>query len=838
MNGFVQDLRYAVRSLARRPGLAVAAIATLALGIGANVAVFSVVDGLLLRPLPVRDPSSLALLTWSSRDWPKIVRDLEGSSRKEPSGETWTTSFPYPAFEMFQFRSRAFSRTFAIMANDPSANLQIGGRGASAVTRFVSGSFFDVLGVPAVVGRLPLPSDDRPGALPVAAISHRFWERMLGSDPSAVGRPIVVNGKSVLLVGVLPAKFFGLEPGTAPDLWMPLRSFPVVFPGFLDDNIDPFADTGTWWIEIGGEIRPGTTPAAALQESRAIFDAFLPARTASDDPARPALGMRAIARGEDWTRHRLATPVLILFGLSTLVLAVACTNVAGLLLARATSRRREIGIRRSLGANTARLVRQLLTESAVLGLAAGAAAWIVAQALTSVVLAVMARTRHPLLLASPLNGRVLLFGLAAAAATGILAGVVPAWRASHADLTPSLREAAPVSGGERGALRGPGLLVAAQVALGLLLVAVAGLFARSLANLRRVDLGFRPDHVVLFSVRPGLNGYSGERLAGFYDELRRRLESVPGVRSATLALHPAVGGGESTTTVSVPGVAPERDVHVNVVGADYFDTLRIPMLAGRPLDDRDRSARFPAAVVNREFVRTVFSGENPLGRTFALGGPKDPVATVVGISADVRYNRIRDAAPPTFYLTYRERRAAPDEMTFHVRYAGDSGAGTSAILRTVAALDPNRPVVDPQTQDDAIDGALSLERVFAILTGSFAALALLLAAIGLYAALAFSVARRTREIGVRIALGATAARIRRGVVRDALIPTALGLGAGIAASVAFTRVLKSQLFGLSALDPAVLLGAAGALLATAMLAAWLPARRASSVDPMTALRTE
>jgi len=838
MNGFAHDLRYAVRSLARRPGLAAAAIATLALGIGANVAVFSVLDGLMLRALPVRDPSSLALLTWSAREWPKIVRDLEGSTRKEPSGDTWTTSFPYPVFDMVRSRSRAFSRTFAIMANDPSANLQIGGRGASAVTRFVSGSFFDVLGVPAAIGRVPLPSDDRPGAPPVAAISHRFWERMLGSDPAAVGRAIVVNGKSVLLVGVLPAKFFGLEPGTAPDLWMPLRSFPVVFPEFLDENSDPFTDAGTWWIEIGGELRPGTTSAAALQESRAIFDAFLSPWGAGSGPGRPILGLRAIARGEDWTRHRLATPVLILFGLSTLVLAVACTNVAGLLLARAASRRREIGIRRSLGANTARLVRQLLTESAVLGLGAGAAAWIVAQALTSGVLAVMARTRHPLLLATPLNARVLVFGLAAAAVTGILAGIVPAWRASHADLTPSLRETAPVSGGERGALRGGGLLVAAQVALGLLLVTVAGLFARSLANLRRVDLGFRPDHVVLFSVRPGLNGYSGERLAGFYDELRRRLEAVPGVRSATLALHPAVGGGESTTTVSVSASAPERDVNEHLIGTGYFDTLRIPILAGRPLDDRDRSARAPTAVVNREFVRTVFSGTNAVGRTFVLGGPKDPVATVVGVCGDVRYNRIRDAAPPTFYLTYREKRSAPSEMTFHVRYAGDPGAETAAIVRAVAALDPNLPVVDPQTQDDAIDGALSLDRVFAILTGSFAALALLLAAIGLYAALAFSVARRTREIGVRIALGATAARIRRGVVRDALMPTAVGLGGGIAASLAFTRVLRSQLFGLSALDPAVLLGAAATLLATAILAAWLPAWRASSVDPMTALRTE
>jgi len=838
MTGLGNDLRYAFRSLARRPGLAAAAIVTLALGIGATVAVFSVVDGLILRRLPVREPSSLGLLTWSSREWPKIVQDLEGSSRKDDStGETWTTAFPYPVFGAIASGNRAFSGTFALMANDPSVNVQIGGRGASAVARFASGSFFDVLGVQPAAGRLVIPADDRPGAPPVAAISHRFWERMLGADPSAIGRPIVVNGKSVLLVGVLPERFFGLEPGTSPDLWMPLRSFSVILGNdWMEPGADPFTDTRIWWIEIGGALRPGATWATARAESRRIFDAFLAPRASADDPGRPVLGVRPIARGEDWTRHRLATPLFILFGLSGIVLAVACTNVAGLLLAKATARTREIAIRRSLGANTARLVRQLLTESLVLALAASAAAWLVAQGLTAGVLSVMARTRHPLLIASPMSGRVLLFGIAAAAVTGVLAGLVPAWRVSHTELTPSLKEAAPVAGGGRRGGRGAGILVAAQVALGLLLVTAAGLFARTLANLRRVELGFRPDHLVLFSVRPGLNGYSGERLSGFYDDLRQRLEAIPGVRGATLALHGVIGGGDSTTTIEQPG-GRELDTHVNIVAARYFETLGIPIVAGRPLGEGDRSPQAPAAVVNTELARLLFPGQSPLGRTMSLD-PKRPPISIVGVCGPVRYNRLRDPAPPTFYVTYRERPTSPDEMTFHVRYSGDPGAAMAAIRETVAGLDPNLPVVDLQTQDDAIDGALSIERVFAILTGSFAALALLLAAIGLYAALAFSVARRTREIGVRIALGATASRIRRSVMRDALTQTFAGLAVGVAAAVALGRVLRSQLFGLSALDPLVLAGAAAVLLAAAALAAWLPARRASSVDPMTALRTE
>ncbi|HET7452221.1 MAG TPA: ABC transporter permease [Thermoanaerobaculia bacterium] len=836
MYGLGHDLRCAFRSLARRPGLAAAAIATLALGIGANVAVFSVVDGLILRSLPVRDPASLGLLTWSSREWPKIVQDLEGSTRKDPaSGTTFTTSFPYPVVEAIRSRSRAFAGTFAIMANDPAANLQIAGHGASAVTKFVSGSFFDVLGVAPAAGRMLVPADDRPGAPPVAVISHRSWLRLLGGDPSAVGRSFVVNGRNVILVGVLPESFFGLEPGAAPDLWMPLHAFPIVFPDWMGQGADPFSDPGTWWVEVGGSLGAGRPWAQALEESRRIFEAFLPRRAAGGDPGRPVLAVRPIARGEDWTRHRLATPLLILFGLSAVVLAIACTNVAGLLLAKATARTREIAIRRSLGANTARLVRQLLTESLVLALAASAAAWIVAQALTAGVLSVMTASRNPLLIASPMNGRVLLFGIAAAAVTGILAGLVPAWRVSHAELTPSLKEAPEGLGSGR---RGGGILVAAQVALGLLLVTAAGLFARTLTNLRRVDLGFRPDHVALFSIRPGLNGYSGERLAGFYDQLRDRLEAIPGVRAATLALHGTIGSGESTTTIAAGSESKERDVHVNLIGAHYFETLRIPILAGRTLDDRDRQVRTPAAVINRELARTAFGGAEALGRTFRLGGPKDPVATVVGVVGDARYNRIRDAAPPTFYLTYRERPTAPDEMMFHVRYAGDPGAAMAGIRATVAALDPNLPVVDLQTQDDAIDGALSMERIFAILTSSFASLALLLAAIGLYAGLAFSVARRTREIGVRIALGATPGRIRGSVLRDALTPTVAGLAAGSLGAVACTRLLRSQLFGLSALDPAVLAGSAGVLLAAAALAAWLPARRASSVDPMTALRVE
>ncbi len=836
MTGFANDLRYALRSLARRPGLAAAAIATLALGIGANVAVFSVVDGLMLRPLPVRDPSSLALLTWSAREWPKIVEDLEGSTRKdEATGATWTASFPYPAFETFTSQSRAFSRMFAVAGNDIDANVQAAGRGASATTKFVSGSFFDILGVRPARGRPLLPADDRLGRAPVAVVSDRFWRGALGGNPSAVGRPITVNGRSVLLVGVLPAGFFGLDPGSSPDLWMPLHTLPAIFQDWPDENGRPFENSRIWWLEIGGSVAPGRDLPGILQETRRIFDRFL-ALPGGIDPGRPILSLRAIARGEDWTRHRLTTPLLILLGLSALVLAVACTNVAGLLLARATARNREIAIRRSLGANTARLVRQLLTESVVLAFAASAAALLVADGLTSAVLSVLARTRHPLLITSPMNARVLLFGLAAAGATGVLAGLVPAWRISHSDLTPSLREAAPVSGG-RGRMHGSQILVAAQVALGLVLVTAAGLFARTLANLRSVDLGFRPDHVALFSVRPGLNGYAGERLAGFYDELRRRLETIPGVRSATLALHGAVGSGESTTTIDLPGSARKTNANVHLVGPRYFETLRIPVLAGRPLGEQDRSPAAPTAVVNDALARQLFPNQNPVGRSFATGRLRPPV-TIVGVVGNVRYNRLREAAPPTFYLTYRERPTAPDEMMFHVRSVGDTRATTEAIREIVASLDPNLPVVGLQTQEDAIEDALSMERVFAILTGSFAVLALLLAAIGLYAALAFSVARRTREIGVRIALGATPARIRRGVVRDALIPTAFGLGAGIAASVAFTRVLKSQLFGLSALDPAVLIGAAAALLATAALAAWLPARRASSVDPMTALRTE
>ena len=839
MTGLAHDIRYALRSLARRPGLAAAAIVTLALGIGANVAVFSVVDGLMLRELPVREPESLALLTWSAREWPKIVRDLEGSSRKdEATGQTWTTSFSYPAYEAFSSQSREFSRTFALMVNDPSANVQIAGRGASAVTRFVSGSFFDVLGVRAEAGRILVPADDRPGVAPVAVISHAFWESALGADPTAVGRPITVNGKSVLLVGVLPPKFFGLEPGTAPGLWMPLRTFPAMFPGWMEDSADPFRDPGTWWIAMGGARKTGGSWQAVVAESRRIFESTLPPSTGGADPGRPILGVRPIARGEDWTRHHLATPLLILFGLSGIVLAVACTNVAGLLLARATARTREIAIRRSLGANTARLVRQLLTESLVLALVASGVAFGVAEGLMAAVFAVMTRTRHPLLLASPMNGRVLLFGLAAAAATGILAGLVPAWRVSHAELTPSLKEAAPVGPGRSGRRSGgAGFLVAAQVALGLMLVTAAGLFARTLANLRGVDLGFRPDHLVVFSIRPGLNGYKGERLSVFYDTLRERLEAIPGVRSASLTLHGTIGAGESTTTISAGDARTEKDVHVHLVGPRYFETLGIPLLAGRPLAAGDRSPQAPVVVVNRELARLLFPGANPVGKSIRNGKDRPPM-TVVGVAGDVRYNRVRDAAPPTFYVGFRERPTSPDEMMFQVRVAGDPGPAMAAIRETVSSLDPNLPVVDLQTQTDAIDGALSVERVFAILTGTFAALALLLAAIGLYAALAFSVVRRTREIGVRMALGATTSTIRTAVMRDALAQTLAGIAAGAAGSVAFSRVLRSQLFGLSALDPAVLAAAAAVLLAAGALAAWLPARRASRVDPMTALRSE
>lgn len=836
MHGFVHDLRYAFRSLVRRPGLAAGAIATLALGIGANVAVFSVVDALLLRRLPVRDPSSLVLLTWSAREWPKVVQDLEGSSRKDDaSGSTWTASFPYPVFESVSGHARALSRVFAAASNDLLVNVEAAGRGASASTKFVSGNFFDALGVATERGRPLVPADDASGAPPVAVVSRRFWQSGLGSDPDAVGRTIAVNGRSVLVVGVLPARFFGLEPGSAPDLWIPLHTVPALFSDWPAEDGHPFDNPGNWWLEIGGFVSPGASRGSAEAECRGLFDRFLPPSSRADDPGRPRLALRPIARGEDWTRHRLAAPLLILLGLAAVVLGVACTNVAGLLLAKATTRSREMAIRRSLGAGTARLVRQLLVESVMLSVAASAVAFVVAEVLTTSVLAIMASGRQPLVLESPMNGRAFLFGVVAAAVTGILAGLVPAWRASRVELTPALKDGAPMgSAARRG--RTPDALIAAQVALALVLVMAASLFSRTLANLKSVDLGFRPDHLILFSVRPGLNGYSGERLNQFYDALRGSLETIPGVRSASLSLHAAVGGGESTTTIDVPG-APRADAHVHVVGEHYFETLGIPIVAGRPLDAHDRSPDAPSVVVNRALARLLFPGANPLGRTIS-NNPRRPPLTIVGVAGDVRYNRIREAAPPTFYLTFRERPPAPDEMLFQVRTSGDTGPVMAAIRDRVAALDPRLPVVDLQTQSDGIDRALSVERVFAALTGAFGALALVLAAIGLYAALAFSVVRRTREIGVRMALGARGAQVSALVVRDALRPTLVGVASGAASALAVTRVFHSQLFGLSAFDGESLVATVAVLLAAALASAWLPARKASRVDPMTALRAE
>jgi len=844
-----QDLRFGARILLKSKGFTIVAVLSLALGVGANSAIFSLINAALLKTLPVKDPQQLVFF---------MVAGSQGTG----------TGFSYPLFEQFNRNNHSFT---GIIAANTAGRMRLTEPGAGGQVELVqagrvSGAFFSELGVGAVAGRTLTEADDtQAGARPVAVISYNYWKRRFGLDPGVVGRKITLDDFPFTIVGVAPPGFFGIEVGGNVDLWWPIRMTPQVIPG--DQSLN---SSSTRWLYVMARLKPGANLERARAEMDAVFrqqlNEIAPERLSSFTPTQRrnyferSIQLVAGGTGFTWLREQIKQPLLILLTIVGLVLLIACANVANLLLARAAGRRKEIAVRLALGAGRFRLIRQLLTESLLLAALSGALGLLLAQWGARLLLAYLPQEQTATFNLAP-DAQVLTFTLAVSLLTGILFGLAPAWRATRLDLTSSLKDAVGGSAG-RSRLSLHKLLIVTQVALSLFLLVGAGLFVRSLRNLKNLDAGFDRENVVLFSLDTP-NGYTLAQRVNLYRQTLERLEALPGARAASLSSFSLLSGAGISSNIVVEGYANQPDENMDChrlwVGPNYFATMGIPLLQGRDFGPQElRPGQFAAqptpsqspqpnaapsaplaAVINQTMARYFFHDANPLGRRFRLQPPlQDIPIEVIGVIKDAKYYNLREQTPRTFYLSFFQYPRGGMAGTMLLRTFADSASASAAIRRTVQELDPQVQVVDLRTMNDVVDKSLMRERFVAQLGSFFSLFALLLASIGLYGVMSYATARRTREIGIRMALGARATDVIRLVLRETMLLVGAGVVIGLGAAFTATRLVASLLFGLSATDPQTIALAALLMLVVAALAGYLPARRAARVEPMAALRFE
>jgi predicted permease len=767
------------------------------------------------------------------------MHSVDGRFYRDGSGMT-AGIFPFPAFQRLQQVSEpVLSSLFAYHAAG-DLNVMVKGAAELATGEYVSGDFFQGLAVSPAAGRLLIGSDDRAGAPPVAVISMGYSQRRFGDPANATGQSILINNVAFTVVGVTPPEFFGVDPAAAPHVYLPMHASLL----FDSDAARRFLEPNYYWLQMMGRLRPGISLAQAQAALAAPFAQWV-APTAANDRERanlPVLHLGEGAGGLDTLRRQYSKPLYVLWAMVGLILAIACANTANLLLARASARRREMAVRLSIGAGRFRVVRQLLTESVLLASLSGALGILIAVAGIRVLTRLLANGQEGFTLHAELNWHVLAVTLGLSLLCGLLFGLAPAMQLARPAMMPTLKD---TSVTERRARVGRGIprpsatqaLVVAQIAISLLLLVAAGLFVRTLANLQSIPLGFNRDHVLLFEVNAPQAGYPEARVPAFYAELRRRLSEIPGVRHATLSHASLIRAGRAHP-ITVNGV-PARGHRVLQTGPGFFTTMQIPMLRGREIEDRDRQGTLPVAVVSDLFARTYFGEENPLGRRIKVGGssPLDP--EIIGVAATARYGGLKGGIPPVVYLSYAQVPSSQlQQMTFALRTDGDPLRYVSAVRDIVRESDARVPVTNVKTQAADIDQTINQEIVFARLCSAFAILALVIAGVGLYGTMAYTVARRTREIGIRMALGARRSLVIWMVLREVCVLAALGLAISVPIALATSPLIESFLFGTKPDDPRALAFGVAILLCAALVAGYGPARRASRVDPMIALRHE
>ena len=827
------SLRVVLRGLARTPLFTLVAILSLALGIGANTAIFSMLDQVLLRILPVKNPYELVYLYHPG--------PLQGSvSTDEPD----QPSFSYPMLRELQKQQTPF--TGLAGARSQFVSLAFKNSASHGNVRLVSGNYFDLMGVRPAIGRLFTEDDDgTPGAHAVTVLSHNYWSTRFGADPSVLNQPLNINGYPMTVVGVAQKGFYSERLGAAPDVYVP-----ICMRKEIDPESQPLTERRSYWVALVGRLKPGVTAAqaeAAINipyRSQLELDVQLLRQPRQDFLQRfraKKIILKPGQYGRGGLREQGRQPLLLLMGMAGLVLLIACANVANLQLARSATRTREVAIRLAMGASRMQLVRQLLTESCLLAIAGGVLGLIAAKWTVRAIIASLPPSRSVQgVLSDSLDARILLFALALSLLTGILFGLFPALQGSKPNVVSSLKDQAGQISASGSANAFRKALVTAQVALSLVLLISAGLFAKTLVNLASVELGVKTDHLMTFALLPKLNQYSDQRIASLHRQLRERLAAIPGVTLASASQVPAIAGWISSTDISVEGYAPADDrgasANVNRVDAGYFRTLGIPLVVGREFSPADNPTAPKVAIVNEAFVRHFLAGKNPLG--MHLGPNQSNLDTqIVGVVKDSHYSSVKEAPPAVFYTPLEQTRRW-FTVFYYLRTSIDPERTATSIRREVAALDPGLPIRDLKTMQAQIEENMFEERIMSVLTGSFAGLATLLAAVGLYGVLAYTVARRTREIGIRMALGADAGRVRGLVVREVLLMLFIGTAAGLGGAAATGRFLESFLVGMKAWNLAVYGSAALVLWLVAMGAAWIPARRATAVDPIVALRYE
>jgi len=839
LDELAQDLRYGLRILRKSPGFTLVAVLTLALGIGANTAIFSLLNAVMLQSIPVRDPQQLAVLRWSAHSHPYKIGtssygDCKPTDWQQPS--SGNCSFSYPMFQKVRNQTQLFSGVAAVAG---PAGLDLAGNGTASIVsgELVSGDFFQTLGVPAAVGRPLEPADERPGAEAVAVLNYAYWQGAFGGSSTAIGKSIKLNGVPFKIVGVADPHFTRLAPGKTQDLWLPLSQVAALR---LPWSSSPEKDD-SWWLTIVGRLAPGTSSAQAQNALSLLFRNEViqsSALKASDDPQVAVLSAQ---QGLTGMRNDVGQPLLVLMGAVGILLLIACSNVAGLMLSRAAARQREMAVRLALGAGRWRVIRQLLIESMMLAFAGAAVGVLLAMWGANALAAFVAANRYsPLSLDAGPDLTVLAFTVGTAVLTGVLFGFAPALRGTRVNLTPALKEnASGISGAgpaQKHKFSFGNWLVVAQVALSVIVLAGAGLVVRSLVNLASVDPGFDARNVLQFGVDPTLTGfYKGNEMEILYRELHTRLSSLPGVTSVTYSSGTLLDGGLWTSDVLIQGRADPSKVETQMlaVGPDFFTTMRIPLLAGRVLNQADVESVRDVAVVNKAFVRKFLQNREPLGLHFGGEQSKDPQYEIVGIVADTKYEDLRKDERATAFVPLKKH-----EAHFAVRTASDPHLVIPDMRRVVSGLDNELPVFDIRTQTERIERLLFNERLVARMASLFGLLALALACIGLYGLLAYEVAQRTREIGIRTALGAQRRDVLRLVGTKGLMLVVIGVIFGMIVAIGVTRSLGSLLYGVQPTDPATLFAVGILFLVVGWLACWIPARRAALVDPMVALRCE